>query len=206
LALRLVEGPEAEAVRLDQAVSHVLAEEFPDIDREQIATFATAIFDRIDEHCRELAEHLSEGNPEFLSRVKQGANYALVNATLRAMERHLASLAKTSVGNLRQEEDFVRQYKSQLRAAHGYIVPPDFDRRRKIPITNLYVSPDISSGANHSPPYQFLIWLSLQIGAYYSGIRWRKIYRKSVDHPSLRRRTKHQSRAVTDCIKGLCPR
>jgi len=72
------------------------------------------------------------------------------------MERHLASLAVVSTSTRRQEADFVRQYKSQLRAAHGYIVPPDFDRRRKIPIINLYVSPDISGGATDSRPLTVL--------------------------------------------------
>jgi hypothetical protein len=144
LALRLLEGPESEAIRLDEAVLHIIADEFPEIDRKELEVFAAALFDRLDGHCRELADRVAEGSPEFLERVRQGAHYALVTATLRAAERHLAALAETSVTSRRQETDFLRQYKSQLRAAHGFIIPPDFDRRRKIPINNLYVSPDIS--------------------------------------------------------------
>jgi hypothetical protein len=50
----------------------------------------------------------------------------------------------------RAEEQFVRNYRDQLISAHGFIVPPDFERRRKAPLEDLYVSPHFEHTINET--------------------------------------------------------
>jgi hypothetical protein len=43
----------------------------------------------------------------------------------------------------RHEEDFLAEYRRQVRDLHGKLKPPDFDRRIRVPINSIYVDPPI---------------------------------------------------------------
>jgi hypothetical protein len=60
---------------------------------------------------------------------------------MQAVERHVETL---SAGPDRQTEaDFLARYRRHVREHHGMLEPPDFERRRRVPVANLYVSPAI---------------------------------------------------------------
>lgn len=60
-------------------------------------------------------------------------------AILHAIERHTSALEARP--DRRSEESWLTRYRRHLTEHHGLIDPPDFDRRRRVPIADLYVPP-----------------------------------------------------------------
>jgi hypothetical protein len=54
--------------------------------------------------------------------------------------------------------DFEKKYRQQVSHRHGYITPPNFDSARRLPIDELYVSPDfaVASSKNQAPEKEIL--------------------------------------------------
>jgi hypothetical protein len=73
-------------------------------------------------------------------------------AILHAIERHTASLS--SQPRLQDEADFLARYRHHVVEYHGQIEPPDFERRRRIPIAHIYVAPSIIQMADVQEPEQ----------------------------------------------------
>ncbi len=64
-------------------------------------------------------------------------------ALLGAIERQVAALADPSRG-ARTEAEFIDRYRRQAHQRHGFLAPPDFDRRRRIPVDDIYVPTGMS--------------------------------------------------------------
>lgn len=74
------------------------------------------------------------GDQDARARVAQhDEEYLQVNETLPAGVR--------DARKLRPDDDFLRRYLLHVVQEHGVLEPPDFDRRRRVPIDQLYVSP-----------------------------------------------------------------
>jgi hypothetical protein len=58
-------------------------------------------------------------------------------AVLHAIERHTAAL--TTRPRARTEADFLTRYRAHVIDQHGKLEPPDFERRRRVPIADIYV-------------------------------------------------------------------
>ena len=56
---------------------------------------------------------------------------------LNAIERHTAAL--TARPAHRTEASFLSSYRRHVIDQHGKLEPPDFDRRRRVPIADIYV-------------------------------------------------------------------
>ena len=63
---------------------------------------------------------------------------------LNAIERHTAAL--TTRPAARTEDNFLSGYRRHVIARHGELEPPDFDRRRRVPIAEIYVPDDHHRG------------------------------------------------------------
>ncbi len=77
-----------------------------------------------------------------LAQVRAEAYNARIVALLGAIERQVAALAEQTT-RARDDVLWLGRYRSQARARHGYLYPPDFERRRKLPAENIYVDPQI---------------------------------------------------------------
>jgi predicted NACHT family NTPase len=62
-------------------------------------------------------------------------------AILHAIERHVSALTKGP--GLQAEDEFLTRYRRHVIEHHGKIEPPDFERRRRVPMVDLYVAPTI---------------------------------------------------------------
>lgn len=139
LAARLTDAPEVEAARLSElfAVSArgLLTEED-----------SLALFDFFDARICELVGRVREAEPELLHRMRQDA---FLSRVVAAIERQ-----RTARGGLRDraaDSEFIGRYRRQVADYHGRLQPPDFERRRLIPIGDLYVSPVVSHLVDAEP-------------------------------------------------------
>jgi hypothetical protein len=174
LAVRLTDAPEADAARARQAVRLALAvpestvydlaekeadrqvaddpdaDEDPDRDeiagreRQRLAEFSDRFTEYLDEKFCALAAAL-EGRVGFagLAQVRAEAYNARIVALLGAIEAQVAALADPT-RHARAETDFLERYRRQARLRHGFLTPPDFDRRRRVPVADIYVPARIS--------------------------------------------------------------
>ncbi|MFI7146938.1 NACHT domain-containing protein [Nonomuraea sp. NPDC050022] len=134
LAVRLTDAPEMEVERLEAALCDVLT-------AESCGNAASSVFAALDHHICTLVGRLSTDKGSALAQLRQEAFLSRVNATLSVIERHTAVLAKRDdPGEARR---FVARYRRQAREHHGKMEPPDFQRRRRVPLQNLYVPPKI---------------------------------------------------------------
>ena len=71
---------------------------------------------------------------------------SLIDATMQAIDRHNSLLNRYDSPNDYQHlRTWMQDYRHQAAAAHGFISPPDLERKRKVPMDLLYVPPTIQS-------------------------------------------------------------
>ena len=132
LAARLTGAPEAEIERLSGLFTLCAQGLLPGKD-------AGTLFGFFDKQVRDFAGHVSSADPELSHRIREEAYLARVVA---AIDRHAAISTRRS--DLAGDRDFITRYRRHVAEFHGRLQPPDFERRRLIPIDDLYVSPSIS--------------------------------------------------------------
>lgn len=93
---------------------------------------------------------LNESHPNVLTGLQNAAASKRITSTLEAVESHLASFHEPDSERRQRKKEWIEKYRRQCIRVHGHIIPPDFDRSRKIPIADLYVSPRFRSLAADS--------------------------------------------------------
>lgn len=107
--------------------------------RDRFAWFCAALSEFLDERVCALVAAL-EGRAGFaaLAQVRAEAYNARIVALLGAIERQVASITGPS-WRPGGEREFLERYRRQAHLRHGFLTPPDFDRRRRVPVADIYV-------------------------------------------------------------------
>jgi NACHT domain len=102
--------------------------------------YATLLSEYFDDKICGLVATL-EGRVGFagLAQVRAEAYNARMVALLGAIERQVAALADPGREG-RDETEFLQRYRRQARQRHGFLTPPDFDRRRRVRVADIYVA------------------------------------------------------------------
>jgi hypothetical protein len=118
------------------------------------ARYADRLSDYFDEKISAMVA-LLEGRIGYakLAQVRAEAFSARIVTLLGAIERQIAALDDPGRRSL-LENTFVERYRRQLHQRHGFLTPPDFDRRRRVPIADIYVPTDISREENQDHSQQ----------------------------------------------------
>lgn len=133
LAARLTDAPETDAARAREAVRLALRE----------TRYAEQLSDYYDRRIGVLVGDL-EGRVGLagLSQVRSEAYNSRIVALLGAIEQQVAALADPGRGS-QAEAEFMDRYRRQVRTRHGKLEPPDFERRRRVPVEKIYVNTSI---------------------------------------------------------------
>jgi hypothetical protein len=85
-----------------------------------------------------------EGQVGFagLAQVRAEAYNARIVALLGAIDRQVTALADPAHG-AQAEMEFLERYRRQAHVRHGFLTPPDFDRRRRVPVADIFVPAEI---------------------------------------------------------------
>ena len=146
LAARLTDAPEAEISRIrtawDLSFAHYGS-------LTLAAEHSEAIFDYYDEKIGELVVRLEAAAPATLAGIRADAFSTRLIDVLNAIERHTAALSSRPNG--RTEASFLTSYRRHVVDQHGKLDPPDFERRRRIPISDIYVSTGITEDVPPEP-------------------------------------------------------
>lgn len=148
LAARLTDAPEIDISRIRNAWNLSFAQYRA---LSLAAEHSGTIFDYYDDKIGELVARLEASAPAALAQIKDGAFSTRLIDVLNAIERHTAALSVRP--NERTEASFLTSYRRHVVDQHGKLDPPDFERRRRIPISDIYVSTGI---AEDLPPEQTL--------------------------------------------------
>lgn len=132
LAVRMTAAPETDVERLRAVLCRTGTA--GDVDPQ----WAGAVFDWADARVTDLVVKLESRDPKAWRAARDDAFGARIVAVLQAIERHVASTADGA-----GDADWVTRYRWQILQTYSSIEPPDFSRRRKVPIADLYVPPDI---------------------------------------------------------------
>jgi hypothetical protein len=144
LAARLTDAPETDATKAREAVRLALSQPRPnELTLGLGALYAEQLSEYFDEKVCAVVANL-EGSVGLagLRQVRAEAYNARIVALLGAIERQVATLADPGRGG-HAEAEFLKRYRRQVRQIHGRIEPPDFDRRRLIPLASIYVPTEI---------------------------------------------------------------
>jgi len=117
-----------------------------------IAKASEETFDRLSDACADIAENVSNSQAPTIERIRQRAGFALIADTLNAIDRHLAAFADSNAEEVGRDLEYEKTYRTQMQRMHGTITPPDFDRRRDVPLDDLYVSPGIHTRESVASP------------------------------------------------------
>jgi hypothetical protein len=126
LAARLTDAPETDATAAKQVLGLCLA-----------GPWSVQLADYYDDQICALVARLEADDPKLLAQVRSEAFSARMINILNAIERHTAAL--TTRPAQRTEASFLASYRRHVTDQHGKLEPPDFDRRRRVPIADIYV-------------------------------------------------------------------
>jgi NACHT domain len=132
LAARLTDAPETDASAARRVLIVTLIANAADV-----APVADVLAGYYDDQISALAARLEADDPPLLAQIRSDAYSARMINVLNAIERHTAAL--TTRPTLRTEAGFLSSYRRHVVTRHGDLEPPDFDRRRRIPIADIYV-------------------------------------------------------------------
>ena len=146
LAARLTDAPESDAAKAREAVRLALGG-VKKLKRRQPVTrmdaveprFAGLVSEYFDDKISALVASL-EGRVGFagLAQVRAEAYNSRIVALLGTLAALVEALGDP--GRDRQDEkEFLERYRRQVRERHGKIEPPDFERRRRVRIPDIYV-------------------------------------------------------------------
>ena len=139
LAARLTDAAESDIslIRTAWELSFVQDTLFG-LDRELVE----GLFDYYDSKICELVARLEAIAPPALSLIRSDAYSTRMLHVLNAIDRHIAALSARPNG--RNETSFLGSYRNHVIDQHGKLEPPDFDRRRRVPIADIYVPTSIT--------------------------------------------------------------
>ncbi|MDN3025766.1 NACHT domain-containing protein [Streptomyces sp. S.PB5] len=160
LAARLTDAPEAVVGQLREAYLACARAALPPVfaaaglgDPDAVASgLAEEFFDHCDLEIATIVGRLAAADPVLVDRVRRDAFSARITAVLGAIERHTRALSLRDAECLAADQAFVGAYRRQAVFAHGSLEPPDFERRRRVPIEALHVSPRIQTYDDHDSP------------------------------------------------------
>lgn len=141
LAVRLTDGANLDAARAREVFVLTLAR----ANDPEISSHAESLANYYDEEICDLVGRLAES--PMLTQIRSEALSTRMIAVLRAIERHVAAL--TARPSPRSENDFLTRYRAHVIDQHGKLEPPDFERRRRVPISDIYVPTVIYEEAAH---------------------------------------------------------
>lgn len=122
----------------------VMAQELGGAPQDQADILAEKIFVRLDSAIQQVLSEYESVDSAGFAQMQVLASASLVDATLQAVERHNSMLDRfKDAPSVRALEGWIHDYRHQVTTAHGFIAPPDFERKRKVPMDSLYVAPTI---------------------------------------------------------------
>jgi hypothetical protein len=119
--------------------------------KPSVAALAPVLFGFYDSKISELVARLEGSDPEILQRIRDDAYNTRLIFILNQVERHTAAL--TAGSGRSSDEDFLRRYRRQVRGQHGKLEPPDFERRRRVPIADIYVDTQVEPEQRLAPDW-----------------------------------------------------
>lgn len=154
LAVRLTDSPQQEADRVKVSWNITWNRLMPGIDTNELSS---RLFDYYDDAICTLVGQLEGSDPELLPQMRAEGYWTRIIAILHAIERHTAAL--TSQPSPEVDLGFIKQYRRHVVQYHGQLEPPDFQRRRRIPINDIYVPPSILESLTIQPkPDEISLW------------------------------------------------
>ena len=113
--------------------------------------FSDSLLDALFEHYAIVVELIKDASPATYARLREQANFQRIACVLEAIEARVDPYS-SECPPVDVIAEFTQLYKRQCKQAHRFITPPDFDRRRSVPIEDLYVSPTISRYKRRGEP------------------------------------------------------
>lgn len=136
LAARLTDAPEADVERIRGVFEMTIGADLP-----ELVNRAGELFGYYDEQVCDLVGRLEGSEPAMLAQIRTEALNARMIAILGLIERHSAALASPQARS--SVTGFLARYRHHVVNHHGQIDLPDFERRRRVPIADLYVPPTL---------------------------------------------------------------
>jgi hypothetical protein len=140
VAFRLLQGVGASPDALREALISVVSTLLPLSDQSVAIRYGQLLFEHLDAEITQVISRLQKSKPELLIEIRSNAIASRMSATLSAVERHTAVIA-ASHSPQRSIHEFLQRYQKHVVEHHGMLQPPDLERRRRVPIAELYVAP-----------------------------------------------------------------
>jgi hypothetical protein len=140
LAIRLTGGSESDISKIKVSFIATLHRKEPKLKSNRLnIAYCSSIFNYYNSQILDLVKSLGRTGSRKLDSVRVNAYNARILAILNVIESHVNALINQI--DPEEERQYLTKYRRHLSAMHGSLTPPDLDRRRRIPISEIYVSP-----------------------------------------------------------------
>lgn len=115
---------------------------YVELDEESLKDSSNELFDALLEACEYTLSHAIDRGVLSAHDARSELRYRLLRDELdliRKNTEYLVTQSKPDVDAILRFED---EYRRQLAVRHGYIIPPSFDAQKKLPIDDIYVTPN----------------------------------------------------------------
>jgi hypothetical protein len=135
LAVRLTDGADSYAEPARRTLFLTLTSTEPGC-----APVAQALVDHYDDRICDLVGRLEGKDPALLPLIRGQAMSARMAMVLQAIERHAGALGTRTLAT---ESAFLANYRRHVLEHYGKLEPPDFERRVRVPLDEIYVPTQI---------------------------------------------------------------
>jgi hypothetical protein len=138
VAVRLTAAPEADVEKIRNNLRQTIE---LDSEMEIDDKLIDALFSYYDGKICDIVGELAGAQPALFAVARQDAFSARIVAVLSSIEMHAVALSGAI--SLQDRRNFIANYQRHVVDLHGKIQPPDFERRQRVPLDDIYVSPTI---------------------------------------------------------------
>jgi len=115
------------------------------LQEEELVEVGKLLLGMVVKGCEETLNAAVDAGVLAAHEAKAVFRHRMLMDELAVLQENVALLTAQRRPDMQAILDFERKYRQQVGERHRYIVPPNFDRVRKLPIDDLYVQPKIAS-------------------------------------------------------------
>lgn len=149
LVVKLAEAPPGDFVAAEAAVSLALGRALGIDETHPLVQSVNLV---ISEGLDKAIETNEKVDSDSFRRLRELASHRLGPSSIDATHRYAETVSTFDSRRQLGLDTWERAYRAQVIAAHGFIVPPDFDKKRKVALADLYVSPTITESEQRAQP------------------------------------------------------
>jgi hypothetical protein len=142
ISLQIISGDHRIKRMIADQVNELLIDRVETSHADRLKDYSTAFFRHLSDACGAVSEKMKE-DADAPAEVVQAAGYAVINEVMLSIDKYFELITRDT--RRKYSKAWVQKYLNAFKETHSNIELPDLARRRSVPYSKLFVSPDLAA-------------------------------------------------------------